>query len=97
MIENIILTSLIIFGVHATTNDGMIFHGIYKKVMSFVIIKFIDKPIIWESVDKVLFRCPPCMASLYGTLSFLFICLPIEQYIPFIFAVSGLNYILNKI
>jgi len=95
MIIQIIITSLVIFGVYNSTKSEMILHKPKTKLMGLVI--FNSSPTIWHPIEKVLFTCPPCMASLYGTVAFICFGLPIILFIPFIFAVSGLNYILHKI
>jgi hypothetical protein len=95
MIEQIIITSLVIFGIHNSFKAEMILNVIYTKSMK-IIVKYLPSN-LWNPIEKVMFTCPPCMASLYGTVAFILFCLPFYLFIPFIFAVSGLNYILNKI
>jgi len=95
MISQLIITSLIILGIHNAVKPGMIFYSTRLKIVGFFITR-ID-PNHWEKVEKMLFICPPCMASIYGTIAFLFTGQPIIMYIPFIFALSGLNYIFAKI
>ena len=94
MILHFIITVLVIYGVHASTREGMIFEGLYMRVL-FLVSRWTKRP---EKVLKPLFDCTPCMASFYGTISFVvygnmpFIAWPI-----WVFALSGFNYILNKL
>lgn len=97
MIYYLLFTSLAIIGFHVTTKEGMIFHKLYLKTIGYFVLKFSDKAAVYESLDKMLFRCPPCMASIYGTIAFILSPFTIGYYIPFIFALSGLNYVLSKI
>lgn len=106
MILHFIITVLVIYGVHASTREGMIFSGVYMRVLFFV-GRWGNKP---ERILKPLFDCTPCMASFYGTISFFMVLSPARlavndpqafQYVLswmiWVFALSGFNYILNKL
>jgi len=94
MTQHFIITVLVIYGVHASTRDGMIFSRLY-----IAILMLLDKVTKYpQMVLKPLFDCTPCMASIYGIISF-FIYGELElYYLPiWIFSLSGFNYLLNKI
>ena len=97
MILHFLITVLFIYGVHATTRDGMIFSFAYMKVF-YTLTRWMDKP---ELILKPLFDCTPCMASIYGTISFFvygsFQGLILLSLVVWVFALCGFNYILNKI
>jgi hypothetical protein len=87
MIENIIITSLWCLGFYKAFDEGMIFGFIAKA--------FKNSP---RWVTKPLFNCPPCMASFHGFIAFFLIYGNMDaRVIPFIFCVSGLNWILSSI
>ena len=106
MILHFIITVLVIYGVHASTREGMIFSGLYMRVLFFV-SRFTDNQV---KVLKPLFDCTPCMASFYGTISFFMVLSPsrlavndpqafqyVISWVIWVFALSGFNYILNKL
>ena len=104
MILHFLITVLFIYGIHASTRDGMIFSDAYFRLFYFI-SRWTSKP---ERVLKPLFDCTPCMASFYGTISF-FIAFPpsalaitnhwafVMMWVIWVFALSGFNYILNKL
>jgi hypothetical protein len=100
MIEQFIITVLVIYGVKASTDDGMILHGFYKR-FALVLSKLMPWYKSIRFVLKPLFDCTPCMASVYGTLSFfLFGEFPEPTYLSlviWVFSISGFNYLLNRI
>ena len=88
------ITILVIYGVHAATREGMILDVGRLQVLCYDHFKtsFVDK------LFKVLFNCTPCMASLYGSVSFVS-CFSFYQigYLPiWVFSMCGFNFILNK-
>ena len=100
MIEHFIITVLVIYGIHGSTRSGMILD--YKSIDIWIFkrlqgkhIKLVDKTL------KVICDCTPCMASLYGTVSF-FLVRPypsplLLSWAVWVFSLCGFNYILNKI
>lgn len=95
MIQHFLITVLVIYGIHAITRDGMLLGGLYMKIL-FILSKRIKHP---EKILKPLFDCTPCMASVYGTISYvLYIGFtdPLT-YVVWVFSLCGFNYILNKV
>lgn len=96
-----ILASLIIFGIHATTREGMIFHGVKMRVASKIEKLLSRKYDFYEAEKKTafllkpLFDCAPCMASVWGTIIY-FTLNPSYPYLAFIFGLSGLNFLVNR-
>lgn len=101
MIESFLINSLIIFGVHASTRPGQLLHFIAKFVYgSGLKIPSPKESYYRTMVSKVLFDCPPCMASLYGSIGFslfIFPDLSLWWMIGWVFSLCGFNYLLNKI
>ena len=99
MIQQFIITVLVIYGVKASTDDGMILHGLYMTILKLLDKFFSERVVIM--VMKPLFDCTPCMASVYGTASFfLYGDFPEPMLLSltvWVFALCGFNYILNKI
>lgn len=95
-----ILASLIIFGIHATTRVRMIFHPLRKKVSELFEFLLYRKLGEYERTTKVafilkpLFDCPACMASVWGTVYYFTIGSSLP-YLVFIFALSGLNWLIT--
>ena len=97
MILQFIITVLITYGVKASTGSGMIL-----EFIPITIIKYLTRYLKDETVFKIikpLTDCTPCMASVYGTISFLlyFPDQSIINWVIWVFALSGFNYLLNKI
>jgi hypothetical protein len=93
MIQTFLITSLFIYGIHATTRHGMIFEFISKWIDNKILLGHVN----YNKIAKVLIDCTPCMASLYGTISFvLFNPTALIYYPIWIFCLSGFNYIVNK-
>lgn len=108
MIELLIINSLIIWGVYASIQEDMIFEKIGNWIRGHKIVSLPGKK-DYEKVDnlpswikKPLGVCPVCMASVYGTPVFWFMYLIdyiqydyiIIFYICYVFALSGLNYLI---
>jgi hypothetical protein len=87
MIENIIVTSLWCLGFYKAFDEGMVFGCIAKVCI--VLPLWLRKP---------LYDCPPCMGSAHGFVAFFIFYGTIDfRIIPFIFCVSGLNWLLSSI
>ena len=92
MILTFLINSLIIFGIFAVTEE--------KSLLGFVQMwgtkynlygqhsKFWSKP---------LFNCPPCMASVWGTLGFAYTGIGWQYWIVWVVSLAGFNYIVNKL
>lgn len=88
MIEKVIITSLVCTAIHVIIKPGMILQLVGEFLELFA-HPFIAKP---------LGLCLPCMASFYGLLMFIFWSgLPATDFIPFLLAVIGLNFIIDLI
>ena len=101
MIEAFIINSLVIFGIHASTREGQILHFIAKFVYGSAFKMPSPKEAHYRNMTaKILFDCPPCMASFYGSIGFCLFILPdlsLWWMIGWVFSLCGLNYLLNKI
>lgn len=77
-------------GVYVACQDGMIFDFVWRL-----------KTLQNETLRKPLFSCPICMASIWGSLFYwLFVPLgrtALENWIPFVLCVAGLNYVFTVI
>lgn len=97
MIQHFLITVLVIYGVHASTEPRMILSGVYDKLFFFLSSKMRNPSIIL----KPLFDCTPCMASVYGTISFFMVdSFPtplLWNFVVWVFSLCGFNYILNKL
>jgi hypothetical protein len=89
MLQNIVILSLIIWGVAQLFDEGMILGGIGERIQELSpATRWMLKPVI---------LCPPCMASLWGLSTALALGYDIQQTLVLIFATAGLNYIIaNK-
>jgi hypothetical protein len=85
----IILSSLIITGIFASVQEGMIFFPLKQflnRYLSNRYGKFIAKP---------LYDCLTCMSSIHGT--WLYFAVNCElNYLIYIFALVGINYLISK-
>jgi len=97
--EHIILyfiaTSLFIYGVHATTRDGMIFEFVPIAIINAIGPRF---EAVIPYVLKPLCDCTPCMATIYGTASF-FITGGADNLLlwpVWVFCLAGFNYLISK-
>lgn len=89
---NIIITSLFCLGVYKAFEEGMVFGWLDKWLYEAL------KPVKLDWVLKPLTSCPPCMGSFWGLFAF-HACYGLFDWsvIPFIFCVSGLNWLLSSI
>ena len=101
MIETFLINSLIIFGVHASTRQGQVLHFIAKFVYGSALKVPSPKEAYYRTIiSKVLFDCPPCMSSLYGSIGFslfIFPDLSLWWMVGWVFSLCGFNYLLNKL
>lgn len=86
MIENLIISSLWCLGIYCTFGTNYIF-GRYGDYLREILPRWAAKP---------LFDCPPCMASVHGTLIHLVLGGSLITWIPFVICLSGLNYFLTQ-
>ena len=94
MEKHFLITVLVIYGIHATTQPQMIFSGLYNKLF-YLLSRWMKDP---SKILKVLFDCTPCMASLYGSVSFFFF-FPepsFHSWAVWVFSLCGFNWLLNK-
>ena len=83
----ILILSLTIWGIACLFTEGMLFESIGQRI----------EESNWKPILKPVILCPPCMASVYGTLFAFSIHLHWTQWIVLVFASCGLNYIIaNK-
>lgn len=85
LLLHLVVASLIIFGIWNAFGPKMIFGWLGD---------------IWEkrlpdALNKPLWACPPCMASVWGTAYWFFVGGRIEWWIPFVLALSGFNRIIS--
>jgi len=109
MIQHFLITVLVIYGVHASTRSGMILRPLaswFKRLIMGVKDEEICHGIsvrydIVYYTMKVLCNCTPCMASIYGTISFFMVdSFPTPlflSWVVWVFSLCGFNYILNKL
>ena len=97
MILQFTITALVIYGVKASTSTGMILEFIPIWTIK-LLTKFLNDRYV-HYLLKPLFDCTPCMASIYGTISY-WCYYPgpsVDGWVVWVFALSGFNYILNKV
>lgn len=90
MIIHATITALVCVGIHnVLTADGMIFKWLGDFIDSVVEINWIKKP---------LYQCLPCMASVWGSASYLYYYHghDVVEFIIFVVIVSGLNKLFQK-
>ena len=89
MIEQIIITSLLINFIHFVMNDSdMIFYNVGQ---------WLTKNIT-DYINKPLFACVTCMASIWGTLAYLyFFDFQVIEWLIFIGSVAATNGIILKL
>lgn len=86
MIEKVIITSLVCTAIHIILKPGMLLGWVGEILESFT------NPVIANPLGL----CLTCMASVYGLLMFVFWSgLPVNDLIPFILALAGLNYLVS--
>ena len=94
MKETFFITVLFIYGIHGVTRHGMLLGFVSKWFDTKIIIGHT----YYNSIAKVLIDCTPCMASVYGTISFvLFKPTDLIYYPIWVFCLCGYNYVLNKL
>ncbi len=59
MIETIIITGLSLYALGLMQAEGMLLHGVRV---------WLDKKRIPSFLRKPLYKCPPCMASIWGSV-----------------------------
>jgi len=91
MITTIIILSLVIWGVASLFDEDMLLWFIGRQIERL-------QPGDWRKVVlKPVILCPPCMSSIWGTATALYMGYGIIQWLVLVFAVAGLNYIIaNK-
>lgn len=88
MIEQIIITSLVINAIFWIMNSDESFLYEFSQVLH---------RNINEQVLKPFFGCLSCMASVWGLLSCVYFDIGLYDVAPFIMAVCGLNIIVSKV
>jgi hypothetical protein len=88
-----IINVLVIYGVHASTRNGMILERLWIVCFN-ILNRFTKRP---EFYLKPLFDCTPCMASVYGTAGYLIVYGLEIEIIVWVLSLTGFNHILNKI
>lgn len=110
MIQHFIITVLVIYGIHGSTRGGMLLAPFALWLESLISGKTFNSmdctpcvPTRRENIAyytiKMLFNCTPCMASIYGTISFFLVEFPTQGLVGlpvWVFSLCGFNYILNK-
>ncbi len=91
--QTFIITVLVIYGVHASTREGMLLNKLWILCFN-VLDRFTKKP---EWYLKPLFDCTPCMASVYGSIMYLAVYGLETGIVIWVLSLTGFNYILNKI
>lgn len=90
-----IVTVFLIYGIHASTREDMIFSFLWR----WVFIGMTRMQIKPTHVLKPLFDCTPCMASVWGTIAFWVWELPYGflGWLTWVFTLAGFNYLINKL
>jgi hypothetical protein len=103
MIYLLLINSFAIFGVYASTRDGMILEFVNNFATKWICKAFFrfykDPEIVSKKATfilKPLFDCPPCMASIWGLPFALLHPLSIWPLV-YLFALSGFNYVIMKL
>lgn len=108
MIQHFIITVLVIYGIHASTRDGMILDILPDIIFKIFFIGVSGKSgdvatskraYVAHKLSKALFDCTPCMSSVYGSLSFFLVEFPMQVcWLPvWVFSLAGANYLISKI
>ena len=96
MIIQILITSLICFGIYnATRVKFSLIENKYTQKEILWFIKYYADQYLTEWLRKPLYDCPCCMASFWSIVTSLYFGFSIELLI-IIPAVSGLNYICSR-
>jgi len=96
----IIYSTLLIFGIHAATRNGMLLDFLPSWYIMMYGNKGVTNPKLATFIRytmKPLFNCPPCMASIYTPLMYLifahnWVYLPLTMLM-----VCGLNHIISRL
>ena len=87
MIESIVITVLVIWGIKGITSWPFIFYKIADN-LEVRLPSWIIKP---------LFGCPVCMSSVWGTYFFFYFdYIGVMNLIVFVLSVAGVNYLLHE-
>lgn len=95
MIEELLTIGLVligssawIFGVHCLLSDGYLLGELGR----------INDERLPNWLNKVLWRCPPCMASFHGTVIYMIFLTDFGfiLWLPFIVCLCGFNYVVNQ-
>jgi len=90
MLTNIIIVSMITWGVSALFDSGMLLSRLGD-----ILVPYRQEETWWQTNwHKPLFSCPVCMASVYGTLASIHLHYNVSQWLVTCFAVCGLNYLM---
>jgi hypothetical protein len=86
MINNLLIATAWIWGVHCLFYEGYLFEKLGNKLH--------DEVGDW--ICKPLFDCPPCMSSIHGVIfGIIFYGVSIKV-IPFIICLCGINYVIKS-
>lgn len=95
MLETIAIGSLCVLGLYSAMGEGMIL-GFLRNAFE----KATDNKVLCH-IRPALYECPICMASIWGTVVWVIICLHHQDkqlfdasWGVYVFAVAGLNYVL---
>lgn len=89
MVEALIITTAIIWGVHGLFNpdDNLLLNGVGGLL----------ERTLGTTICKPLFLCPPCQSSIYGLISGLIYFGFSVKILLFIICLLGINYAIKKI
>lgn len=87
MVEQLIIASAWVWGVHCLFSEGMILEKAGYTL----------ERIIGTTICKPLFLCPPCQSSIHGLAFGLYFYGLSFQILIFIICLTGLNYAIKKI
>ena len=98
MLEVVIFGALCVLGLYAAMGEGMIFEGVkhfFERITN-------NKVLRW--IRPALYECPICMASIWGTVVWVIVCLHHKDkqmfdaaWVLYVFAVAGFNYVMVNI
>jgi hypothetical protein len=81
----LVLNSLACLGVHCLTREGMLLEKVGNYIRHYV----------GDYWSKPLFDCPPCMASVWGLMGWLYFVTDLHL-IPYLLILCGLNALTSK-
>lgn len=90
LIQYLLLNSLWIFGFSKLFDAGMIFSKIDVEFSLWVSPK-------WAWIQKPVYSCPPCMASIHGISGFFLSGLDVSHLPIYLISLIGLNTLLQSI